>query len=117
MALTSCSVHRLPPFRGQYLRILLLVVAWLAAPGPFCRHCRSTCEQVAAVGHRRKKLVVERDRLWKESEDLQTQQKLSEAIAAVETTLAIDRRLFGNVHRRTHWTAGSALGLHVDLGL
>jgi len=98
MAAPSCNVRRSPPFRRPHPRNLLLVVAWLAVLGPLVAVAAPPPNKSPLSDTERKKLVVERDRLWKESHDLQAQQKLPEAIAAAEKTLAIDRQLFGNVH-------------------
>jgi CHAT domain-containing protein/tetratricopeptide (TPR) repeat protein len=55
-------------------------------------------EPETAVDAEREQRIAERDRLWQQAQEFQAAGKLSEAIAAVQETLALEEELFGDAH-------------------
>ena len=89
------------PVRGRRIGFVVatLVTAILSSSPLAVAQSGATGQPGATeLTEQQKQQLKERDQYWEQAHQLHRDEKLSEAIAAAEKVLAIERELFGNVH-------------------
>jgi CHAT domain-containing protein len=87
---------------------LIAIVAWM--PVALGQELVEPREELSDA--ERRGLLAGRDRLWKDAHALEKEGKLQDAITAANKALAIERRVFGEVHAQVATTLSRIAALH-----